>query len=183
MMVPVPLGMLCPEELLYKGASFPFADRVVKAPGDGVTDPICPGAEKVAPFSWAALTAVVHEKPDPLTQFKALDVVEQLGTATAVGAAEEAVEFPTNVLAATADNPDKVIVPHAGGVDAPVDTIVLPDVDPVGESSPIGTVDAENAPQENSRRNADMKFFITIRYIQFQKRSLKRQPRTLCLHN
>lgn len=78
----------------------PLADRVVKAPLPGVVPPMAPGAEKVAPPSWAALTATLQVNPVLAVQFRALADVLQLGTAKAVGVATPPVAFATTVFAA-----------------------------------------------------------------------------------
>lgn len=98
------------------------AESVVKAPVDAVVEPIGPGAANVAPPSCAALTAVLQVKPLPLVQFSALALVEQLGIAKAVGDALDPVAFARTAFAAMAAIPLTPTPPHAGALDAPVET-------------------------------------------------------------
>lgn len=74
--------------------------RVVKAPVEGVPEPIGPGEANVAPPNCAALTAVLQANPVAVVYCKALAEVLHDGKATAVGVAEDAVTFATTVLAA-----------------------------------------------------------------------------------
>lgn len=65
----------------------------------------------------------------------ALELVLQLGIENAVGAADELVKFEMTVLAAIGAIALMPIPPHAGGLEAPVETTTCPDVEPVGFSS------------------------------------------------
>lgn len=85
-----------------------LAVSVVNAPELAVADPIGPGAANVAPLSVAALIAELHAKPDALVHCSALVEVLQLGMATAVGDALDAVALARTVFAAcvaSAGNP------------------------------------------------------------------------------
>jgi hypothetical protein len=98
------------------------------------------GDVKVCPPSVAALTAVLQVNPVLVVQFNALALVLQLGIENAVGAALDAVAFVSTVLAPIAAIPFRPTPPHAGALDAPVDTMANPDDDPVGLSNWTGTV-------------------------------------------
>ncbi|WP_027798241.1 hypothetical protein [Paraburkholderia dilworthii] len=74
--------------------------RVVNLPEAAVVPPIAPGDANVAPPSVAAFTAVLQVNPVFMVQFRALVAVLQLGIATAVGLAVDAVAFANTVLAA-----------------------------------------------------------------------------------
>ncbi|HEP6287571.1 TPA: hypothetical protein VDA67_006054 [Burkholderia vietnamiensis] len=111
------------------------ADNVVKAPVLAVVEPIGPGAANVVPPSVAALMLVLHVNPVLVVYVNALEPVLQLGIATAVGDALDAVTLATTVFAAWATSPDAVTFDQCGALDAPVDTIACPAVDPDGLSS------------------------------------------------
>jgi hypothetical protein len=98
---------------------FAFTALTVSVPspeaGDTATAPV-----NVEPVSNAKFDP--HVKPVPDVYLIALFVPLQLGIATAVGDALDAVTFATTVFAACAASAVAVTFPHAGGVLGPVDT-------------------------------------------------------------
>jgi hypothetical protein len=74
-------------------------------------------------FPLVSAYVVPHENPVALVYLSALLTVLQLGKATAVGEADEAVTFATTVFAACATRLPAVTVPHVGAVLEPVETI------------------------------------------------------------
>lgn len=137
-----------------------LAESVVNAPVLAVVEPTGPGAANVAPPSVAALTLVLQVKPELVVQFNALADVLQLGIANAVGLALDAVAFASTVFAAIAAMPLTPMPPHAGALEAPVETIACPLLEPVGFSNCTGlsvvpkAIDAENV------RNTARIFFM-----------------------
>ena len=71
-----------------------------------------------------ALIAVLQLKPLDEVHPRALELVLQLGTLTAVGVASAPVAFARTVFAAIEERPESGIDDHPGALDAPVETIV-----------------------------------------------------------
>jgi hypothetical protein len=91
--------------------------------------------------------------------------VLQLGIAKAVGEADEPVALAKMVLAAIAAIPLTPTPPHAGALDAPVETMACPELDPAGLRSCIGTRVAALAPQDMSIRSAMMELRIMVFFL------------------
>ncbi|EEF26024.1 conserved hypothetical protein [Ricinus communis] len=87
------------------------------------TEPIGPGAENVAPPSVTALMVALQPKPVPAVYTRADEAPAQFGTATAAGFAIDPVTFASTVFAACAASEPTEILPHAGAVPEPVETI------------------------------------------------------------
>lgn len=138
----------------------PLALSAVNAPLPGVVPPIAPGDANVAPPSCAAFTAELQVKPVFDVHVSALALVEQLGTATAVGLALDAVALAITLFAAMAAIPFTPTPPHAGAEEPPDDTIAWPLVEPAGLNNWIGTVVAPNAADAKSAAIDKYRFFI-----------------------
>jgi hypothetical protein len=109
---------------VLEGVIAPVACNVVNLPVLGVVDPIAPGDAHVKVRSVAAFTLPLHENPELVVQPRAFDAPEQLGTEKADGAPAELLGFPTTVLAAIEESPDRGTTPHPGALEGPVETIV-----------------------------------------------------------
>jgi hypothetical protein len=118
------------------------------------------GDVKVWPPSCAAFTAALQVKPVLVVQLSALADVLQLGIAKAVGLADDAVALASTVFAACAARDAPETAPHAGALDAPVDTIACPAVEPAGLSSWIGLSVAPNAIEESASSAIERSRFI-----------------------
>lgn len=108
-----------------------LALSVVNAPLLGVALPIVPGAAQELLRSVVALSVVLQVKPAPEVYVSAFEVALQLGMTKAVGDADEPVTFATTVFAACAASVVAATFPHAGALEAPVETIACPEVDPL----------------------------------------------------
>ncbi|SIT50133.1 conserved hypothetical protein [Paraburkholderia piptadeniae] len=98
-----------------------------------------PTAAAVPPMAGGdAQIVVLQVKPVLLVYCRMLDDVLQLGIANAVGAAEELVAFASTVFATITAIPFSPAPPHAGALDAPVETMVWPLDEPEGFSRWIG---------------------------------------------
>lgn len=88
-------------------------------------------------FAFAPDVAILElqPNPEPLVHCSACAAPLQPVTATAVGVALDPVALPMSVFAPIAAMPFRPTPPHAGAVDAPVDTIACPLLEPLGLSS------------------------------------------------
>ncbi|AOJ50287.1 hypothetical protein A8H32_11735 [Burkholderia thailandensis] len=106
---------------------------------------------------------LAHVKPVPAVQRSALFVPLQLGIATAVGLAVAPVAFASTEFAPIGDRLPAPILPHAGAVLGPVDTMAWPEVDPAGLSSWIGASVAPNARDESaSSADTRIRFMVSL---------------------
>nr|WKF58849.1 hypothetical protein HUO10_003350 [Paraburkholderia busanensis] len=107
-------------------------DQVLAPFSKGTAAPLVP---IVLPLNVAALMLVLHVKPLLVIQLSALADVLHDGIANAAGAALDPVALARTVFAAIAAMPFRPIPPHAGALEAPVETIAWPLLEPVGLSS------------------------------------------------
>jgi hypothetical protein len=105
-------------------------------------------------------TAALHTNPVPDVHCNALVEALQLGIENAVGDALEPVTFATTVLAACAARDDAATFDHVGVLDAPVDTIACPLVEPAGLSNWMGLSVVPNAADVTSESKAINSRFI-----------------------
>ncbi|UEP18737.1 hypothetical protein vBSbQDWS_24 [Shewanella phage vB_Sb_QDWS] len=112
----------------------------MKAPLPGVPKPIEPGAANVAPPSVAALTAELQANPVPDVYVSALDDVEQLGSAVAVGDAIEPVTFASTLFAACVARSPVVTRPVAVSAPVIVGEAIVGDVDRTALPVPVALV-------------------------------------------